>query len=140
MENVLDYPRPPALVPCDRRVRIEHAGVTLAESTGALRVLETTHPPTIYVPPGDVARERLTPSGGGSTICEWKGRAVYWDLIDGPRRVAWSYPEPTAAYEALKDHLAFYPAKVDACFLDDERVTPQPSDFYGGWITSDIAS
>ena len=138
MENVWDYPRPPRLEPCTRRVRVIHADRTLAESTNALRILETSHPPTIYVPPDDVDRARLTPSGGGSTVCEWKGRAVYWDLIDGAKRVAWSYPDPVEHYAALKDHLAFYPSRVDACLLDDEVVQAQPSDFYGGWLTSDI--
>ncbi len=138
MENVRDYPRPPRLEPCTKRVRVEHGGATLAASTHALRILETSHPPTIYVPPGDVDRARLTPSGGGTTVCEWKGRAVYWDLIDGAKRVAWSYPDPSARYAELKDHLAFYPGRVDACFLDGERVTAQPSDFYGGWITHDL--
>ncbi len=138
-ENVWDYPRPPALVPCERRVRIEHDGRPLADSTRALRVLETSHPPAIYVPRDDVDMSRLTPSGGGSTFCEWKGSAVYWDLVGGRARVAWSYPDPVERYAELKDHLSFYPGRVDACFLDDERVQAQEGDFYGGWITADIA-
>lgn len=137
-ENVWDYPRPPALVPCERRVRIEHGGATLADSTRALRVLETSHPPVIYIPPQDIDMSRLSPSGGGSTFCEWKGSASYWDLMDGPRRAAWSYPAPVEAYAKLADHLAFYPGQVDACFLDDERVQAQDGDFYGGWITAEI--
>ena len=138
-ENVWDYPRPPALVRTERRVRVEHGGDVLADSTNALRVLETSHPPAIYVPAGDVDMTRLTPSGGGSTFCEWKGSAVYWDVVDGPRRVAWSYPSPAAPYAALKDHLSFYPGRIDACYLDDERVRAQEGDFYGGWITAEIA-
>ena len=137
-ENVWDYPRPPALVPCERRVRVEHAGAVLADSTSALRVLETSHPPVIYIPPQDIDMSRLFPSGGGSTFCEWKGSASYWDLMDGPSRAAWSYPAPVAAYAELTDHLAFYPGQVDACFLDDERVQAQDGDFYGGWITAEI--
>ena len=136
-EDVWKYPRPPALVACERRVRIEHAGSPLADSTSALRILETSHPPTIYVPPGDVDLTRLTPSAGRATVCEWKGRAVYWDVTDGPARAAWSYPSPVERYAALRDHLAFYPSAVD-CFLDDERVTAQDGDFYGGWITHEI--
>jgi uncharacterized protein (DUF427 family) len=138
-ENVWEYPRPPALVPCERRVRVEHDGRPLADSTRALRVLETSHPPAIYVPPQDVDMSRLVRSRGGSTYCEWKGSAVYWDVVGGASRAAWSYPDPVAAYADLRDHLSFYPGRVDACFLDDGRVAAQEGDFYGGWITSEIA-
>lgn len=139
MESVWDYPRPPALVPCERRVRVLAGDVTVADSRRALRILETASPPTVYVPPEDVRRELLSPAGGHS-ICEWKGRASYWDLEAGDRVVreaAWGYPDPVPAYAALRDHLAFYPGRV-ACFLDDERVRPQEGDFYGGWITDEI--
>jgi uncharacterized protein (DUF427 family) len=140
MENVWDYPRPPALVPCDRRVRLELGGVPIADSTRALRVLETSHPPTVYVPAGDVAAGVLHPAGQGSS-CEWKGRAVYYDVTAGGRtvaRAAWSYPAPTARFAALADHVSFYPGRVDAAWLDDEPVRAQPGAFYGGWITSDL--
>ena len=135
-----DYPRPPALVACERRVRVEFAGRTIADSTRALRVLETASPPTIYVPPADVAHELLQATSG-HTLCEWKGAASYHDIVVNGRRAeraAWWYPQPVAAYAALRDHVAFYPGRVDACYLDDERVQPQPGAFYGGWITSDI--
>lgn len=135
-ERVWDNPRPPALVPCDRRVRIEVDGETIADSTVALRVLETSHPPTIYVPPGDVVPGALTPASG-SSLCEWKGRAVYHDVRDRAR-AAWSYPAPVARFAALRDHVAFYPSRMDACYLDDERVQSQDGDFYGGWITADL--
>jgi uncharacterized protein (DUF427 family) len=140
MENVWDYPRPPALVPCARRVRVELEGVTIAESTRALRVLETSHPPTIYLPETDVAADVLRPAGHTS-VCEWKGRAAYYDLVVGDRTVrrgAWCYPAPTAAFAALAGHISFYPGRVDAAWLDDERVRAQPGGFYGGWITSDL--
>jgi len=140
MESVWDYPRPPALVPSERRVRIELAGVTIVDSARALRVLEASHPPTIYVPPDDVATEYVHP-GRGRSLCEWKGTARYVDLVVGDRReegAAWLYPDPVPAYAALRDHLCFYPSRVDACWLDDERVGAQPGDFYGGWITSDL--
>ena len=137
MESVWDHPRPPALEPERRRVLVVHGGVTIADSERALRVLETSHPPAIYVPPEDVATELLRPSAARATVCEWKGRAAYWDLGD-VRAVAWSYPSPVARYAELRDHLAFYPGRVDACRLGDEVVTPQPGDFYGGWITKDV--
>jgi uncharacterized protein (DUF427 family) len=140
-ERVWDYPRPPAVVPCDRRVRVELAGELLADSTAALRVLETSHPPTIYVPPGDVSTELLAASDARPTLCEFKGSARYLDAIVDGRRVkaiAWSYPNPSPGYERLRDHVSFYPGRVDRALLDDERVQAQEGDFYGGWITSDL--
>ncbi len=139
-ESVWDYPRPPALVRCERRVRVELGGVTVADSTAAWRVLETSHPPTIYIPPADVAAGCIQPAAGRS-FCEWKGMATYFDVVARARRelrAAWAYPEPAAPYEALRDHVAFYPGRMDACRLDDERVQSQPGDFYGGWISADL--
>ena len=141
MERVWDYPRPPALVPCDRRVRVVVGGVVIADSTAALRVLETSHPPTVYVPPGDVLSDALAGSRSPSTVCEWKGRATYLDVVAGDRRVAaagWTYRQPVARYAALRDHVAFFPGRVDEAWLGDERVVAQDGDFYGGWITSDL--
>jgi uncharacterized protein (DUF427 family) len=141
MENVWDYPRPPAVEVCSRRVRVELAGVVLGESDRALRVLETSHPPTIYLPPEDVRMDLLVASRARSTWCEFKGAARYLDADIEARRytdVAWTYPDPAAAYERLTDHVAFYPTRVDAAWLDDERVLPQDGDFYGGWITADL--
>ena len=139
-ESVWDYPRPPALVPCERRVRIELGGATVADSRAALRVLETSHPPTIYVPPQDVDAACVRPARG-SSFCEFKGNARYLDVLGGGRaqeRAAWTYPAPTPGYAALRDHLCFYPSRMDACWLDDERVQSQEGDFYGGWITADL--
>lgn len=113
-----------------------HAGRRLASSQRALRVLETSHPPTFYFPPEDVDQSLLTPSAA-SSFCEFKGRAVYFDL-ERKRSVAWSYPDPTPAFAALKDYLAFYPGRVEACFVDGEQVQAQPGEFYGGWITSHV--
>jgi len=141
MERVWDYPRPPAVVDCPRRVRIEIGGRTVADSRGSVRVLETSHPPTIYVPPADVAGELLAESTARATWCEFKGRARYLDaVVDGKRTqaVGWTYPEPSRGYERLRDHVAFYPGRVDAAWLDDERVHAQDGDFYGGWITADL--
>jgi uncharacterized protein (DUF427 family) len=138
-ESVWDYPRPPALVPCEQPVRVVFAGATIARSERALRVLETSHPPTIYVPPEDASH--MEPSRARGTVCEWKGRAVYWDVVVGDRRseaAAWSYPDPVPAYAALRDHLCFYPSRVDECRLGDELVQAQAGDFYGGWITTDL--
>lgn len=139
-ESVWDYPRPPRVEAEDRNVRVELGGETIAESDRALRMLETAGAPTIYVPREDVSADALRPAKG-TTECEWKGTASYLDAISGQRvrpRAAWTYPEPKPGYESLRDRIAFYASRVDACYLDHERVTPQPGDFYGGWITAEI--
>lgn len=140
-ESVWDYPRPPRVESCERRVRIVHGGETVVESDRALRVLETSSPPTIYVPFADVRDGVLSWVGGAHTLCEWKGRASYFDLeVRGSRaeRAGWHYPEPREGYERLAGHVAFYPGRVDAAYLGEERVTPQPGSYYGGWITAEI--
>ncbi len=142
MENVWDYPRPPALVPCGRRVRIDLGGVMIADSVAALRVLETSHPPTIYVAPQDILPGALRAAAGHRTsFCEWKGSAHYYDVLGGARveaAAAWAYAAPVARYADLTDHVAFYPSRMDACWLDEERVQSQEGDFYGGWISADL--
>lgn len=139
-ESVWDYPRPPRVEPLRRVARVEFDGLTVARSDSALRVLETSHPPTIYFPRADVRLESLKPSRG-MTLCEWKGQASYFDIVGEHREsasAAWSYADPLPAYRVLKDTIAFYPGRLDACFIDDERVTAQAGDFYGGWITAGI--
>ena len=141
MENVWDYPRPPAVDACRRHIRVELAGQILADSGDALRVLETSHPPTIYIPRDDVRVNLLVPSRVRSTWCEFKGTACYLDAVIADLRyeaVAWTYPDPSSGYAQLKDHFAFYPGRIDAAWLDDERVTAQEGDFYGGWITTEL--
>jgi len=140
-ESVWDYPRPPRVEPCDRRVRVEHGGLTIADSERALRVLETASPPTVYVPAADVRTDLLTETPASHSLCEWKGHASYFDLVlDGERveAVAWHYLEPRDDFATLRDHIAFYAGRVDACFLGDERVRPQGGRFYGGWVTDEI--
>lgn len=140
-ESVWDYPRPPRVEPVSKPVRIELGGVILAGTTRALRVLETASPPVYYIPPVDVRTEFLAPSRS-RTVCEWKGTAGYWSIRVGNEfvaDVAWSYEHPSRGYEAIRGYLAFYPAKVDACYVGDERVTPQKGGFYGGWITPSVA-
>ena len=142
MRSVWDFPRPPAVEASERRVRVEVGGVAVADSTRALLVLETSHPPTVYVPPDDVRSDLLVASGARTTICEFKGRALYLDVVVGGRRcaqAAWTYPEPWVGYEDLAGHVSFYPGRVDGAWLGDERVVAQEGDFYGGWITADLA-
>ena len=141
MENVWEYPRPPAVAPCEHRVRLELGGEVLADSIRALRVLETSHPPTVYVPTADVRADLLAASDARSTWCEYKGVAHYLAATVGGGRVraiGWTYPEPSPGYAALRDHIAFYPGRVDAAWMGDEQVKAQDGDFYGGWITADL--
>ena len=139
-ESAWRFPRPAALDRSTRHLRVVLAGKTVAETRRGLRVLETSHPPTYYFPPDDVASAHLRPASGGS-LCEWKGGATYFDVVVGDRvaaGAAWTYPNPSPAFRALRNHVAFYAGRMDACFVDGETVTPQEGDFYGGWITSHV--
>lgn len=139
-ESVWDYPRPPRLEETSRRIRVVFNGVTIAETRRAKRVLETSHPPVYYIPPEDVLMAHVM-EASGSSWCEWKGRASYYDVVVGDKRAAraaWTYHVPSEGFEAIKDHVAFYAGPMDACYVDGERVTPQPGGFYGGWITDDV--
>ncbi|MBW4469082.1 MAG: DUF427 domain-containing protein [Stenomitos rutilans HA7619-LM2] len=139
-ESVWDYPRPPRLEETNKRIQVIFNGVTIADTQRAKRVLETSHPPVYYIPLEDIKQEYLI-KRARSTFCEWKGHGAYYSLAVGDKRVddvAWYYPEPTLAFAAIANHVAFYPAPMDGCYVDGEKVTPQPGNFYGGWITSDI--
>ena len=139
-ERVCDYPRPPALVASEQHVLVRALGERLAETRRSLRVLETFHPPTYYLPPEAVRTELLRPAAGRS-FCEWKGVARYCDVLVGDRcleRALWCYDNPSPAFSALAGWYAVYPALMDGCWLDGEAVRPQPGGFYGGWISSAV--
>jgi uncharacterized protein (DUF427 family) len=139
-ESVWDYPRPPALVASAKRVVIRLGGIVIADTDRAWRVLETSHPPTWYVPRECIAPGVLRRSSKVSTLCEWKGAATYWDVITpaGPLAAAmWSYETPTPGFADLAGALTGYPAQLE-CTVDGERVRPQEGGFYGGWITDDV--
>ncbi|MEE2892827.1 MAG: DUF427 domain-containing protein [Pseudomonadota bacterium] len=139
-ESVWEYPRPPRLESVAERVRVEFGGRVVIDTTRALRMLETSHPPTFYLPFEDADPDAFQPCLGRS-FCEWKGVAEYFDVFaDGARapRSAWRYPAPSAEYAALAGHLSLYAGPMDACWVGDHRVTPQPGQFYGGWITPGI--
>jgi uncharacterized protein (DUF427 family) len=139
-ESVWDYPRPPRLERTAKRLRVVFAGTTIAETTQGWRVLETSHPPVYYFPPADILPETLVATPRTS-YCEWKGMAQYHSVRVGQRiapDAAWSYPRPTPSFMPIAGYVAFYAAAMDACYVDDEQVVPQPGGFYGGWITKDI--
>lgn len=139
-ESVWDYPRPPRLEDTNKHIQIIFNGVVIADTHDAKRVLETSHPPSYYIPPADIKMEylHLTPQ---SSFCEWKGSANYYTIRVDEKEVhnaAWFYQNPTPAFESMKDYVAFYAHVMDKCYVNGEEVQPQPGNFYGGWITSDI--
>lgn len=139
-ESVWDYPRPPAVRPSGELVEIRLGGLLIARTERSLQVLETSHPPTYYLP-WDCFAEGVLRAAPGSTVCEWKGRADYFDLLAGgtlAARAGWHYPDPVAGYESLLGHVAVTPAAVDSCYVDGELVRPQQGGFYGGWITGRV--
>ncbi len=139
-ESVWDYPRPPRVEPVGARIRVVVDGRALADTSRAVRVLETAGAPVYYVPPDDVDPTRLRRTDR-TTTCEWKGVASYYDYLDGDRRipsVAWAYESPKPGFGSIRDHLAFYASRVDEAWVGDERARPQPGGFYGGWVTDAI--
>lgn len=147
-ESVWDYPRPPRLEPSPQRIQVKFKGLWIADSQNTIRVLETTHPPVYYIPPQDIQQQYLQ-QVARSSFCEWKGMATYYTVTVNPaedpagvggkaEQAAWSYPTPTPAFTAIQGYVAFYPSKMDACYVDGEQVEAQPGDFYGGWITQNI--
>jgi uncharacterized protein (DUF427 family) len=140
-ESVWDYPRPPRLEESKKHIKVIFNGVVIAETERAKRILETSHPPVYYIPPEDVKLEHYFSMTPHTTFCEWKGAASYFTITVGDKtatNVAWFYQHPTHPYETLANHVAFYPSKMDACFVDNEHVQAQEGDFYGGWITSEV--
>ena len=139
--SVWTFPRPAIAEACAARVTIEHRGVIIADTMASVRTLETSHPPSFYIPPSAIAPGILR-LAEGSSFCEWKGVATYWDLLIGDlvlSRVGWSYADPSPGFRSLRDYIAFYAGAFDRCAVDDEKVTPQPGGFYGGWITNALA-
>ncbi|WP_171206335.1 MULTISPECIES: DUF427 domain-containing protein [unclassified Ruegeria] len=139
IEDVQDYPRPPALREVPHNVRIEFGGRTIVETDQAFQVLETHHAPTYYIPPHDI--DAVLTKTSIRSYCEWKGVASYWDVQSGAAKAtkaAWSYEEPTTRFEQIKGYVAFFAGLMGGCFVGKHRVIPQPGDFYGGWVTENL--
>ncbi len=139
-ESVWNYPRPPRLELTEKPIQVVFNGEVIADTRRAMRVLETSHPPVYYIPPDDIQMQYLIASAR-STYCEWKGSGNYYTVSVGDKQavdVAWYYANPTPEFAAIAHYVAFYAAPMDACYVDGEKVTPQPGNFYGGWVTSDI--
>ena len=136
-ESVWDYPRPPAIIPDGRLVVVQSDAGIIAKTTSSVRVCETASPPTFYIPPADINFDFLI-EAAGSSMCEWKGSARYWALASEPKQtIGWDYPKPFEGFESIAGFLSFYPGRVQ-CTVAGEVVRPQPSGFYGGWITDEI--
>ena len=141
MERVRDYPRPPRLDACQDQIRVEDLGEVLVETQRSLRVLETFHPPTYYLPPEAMNQGLLVPAPGRPSFCEWKGVASYYDVVAGEQRInraVWTYNHPSERFRELAGWFALYPGQMDGCWVNGERVIPQQGGFYGGWITSQV--
>jgi uncharacterized protein (DUF427 family) len=139
-ESVWDYPRPPRLEDSSKHIQVICNGVVIADTQRAKRILETSHPPVYYIPPEDVKLQYFKPTSR-STFCEWKGGASYYTITVEQKKIAdaaWYYRHPTHPYEAIAGYIAIYPGKMDACYVNGEKVQAQEGDFYGGWITGDI--
>lgn len=127
-DSVWSYPRPAIAERSTARIVIEHLGTVIADTCASILTLETSHPPSWYIPPGDIAPGVLR-RAEGSSFCEWKGAAIYWDVVIGDvvlPHVGWSYPNPSACFSMLRDHVAFYAGPFDRCSVDGETVVPQP--------------
>jgi uncharacterized protein (DUF427 family) len=137
-ESVWDYPRPPAIKRVDKLVVVRLGDRLIASSKRTVKIMETASPPGYYIPMEDVNMDLIEMTEEAS-LCEWKGLATYWRLkqAETDMPVGWSYANPSSAFSLLKNHISFYPGRVE-CFLNDERVIPQPGMFYGGWITSEV--
>ncbi len=139
-ESVWDYSPDGALEPTNKRIRVVLGGVTIADTTRAIRALEKGIPPDYYIPVGDVKRELHQPTAR-TTFCEFKGTASYFTVKVGEQVVeeaAWSYSGSPEDAKSIEGYVAFYPNPMDACYVDDEQVSPRSSDYYAGWVTSDI--
>ncbi|MEM6763155.1 MAG: DUF427 domain-containing protein [Pseudomonadota bacterium] len=143
-ESVWDFPRPPRLEPVASRLRVEVAGVVVAETTRGYRILETAGAPVYHFPSEDVAMEHLEPTGR-ITVCEWKGAATYFDVVVGKTRrseAAYTYPDPFddlgQGFAKIAGFIVFYASRVDGAFIDDIKVTPQPGGYYSGWVTPNL--
>ncbi|QXT40571.1 DUF427 domain-containing protein [Gymnodinialimonas ceratoperidinii] len=140
VENVSDYPSPPEVQSVPHRLTARFKGVPIADTDAGQRLIETGRAPTYFFPPADIVMSALV-SIAHETTCPVKGRAIYYDLVINGRRAraaAWSFPAPTARYEALRNHIAFFATALDAAHVGELKVIPQPGDLHGGWVTPNL--
>lgn len=100
----------------NKRVRVTFAGKTIADTTHALSLKEANYPPVNYIPRADADMSAFTRTEHASH-CPYKGDASYFTVSANGRSAAdvvWSYEQPYPAVAEIKDHLAFYPDRVDS--------------------------
>lgn len=98
------------------RVVVSVGGCVIADTLDALTLKEASYPAAQYIPRKDVDMSLLARTDHG-TYCPYKGDCAYYNIpVGGPRsaNAVWTYEAPFAAVAAIKDHLAFYPDRVDA--------------------------
>ncbi len=134
-ESVWDYPRPPAVLADPRLVEVRGRTGLIASTAASVRVMETSLPPSFYLPPESVTEGALLLTDQRSH-CEWKGQAEYLSEPGGVV-VAWRYPRPYELFARFAGWISFYPDRVE-CRVAGELVRPQNSQFYGGWITDEL--
>lgn len=134
-ESVWDYPRPPAIDPDGRLIEVIGRDGPIASTTTSIRILETSHPPSFYLPPEAIVEGALDVVPG-SSFCEWKGDAQYL-AEPGGSPIGWRYLKPFEEFTEYAGWVSFYPARVE-CRVDGEIVRAQHGGFYGGWITDDV--
>ncbi|MEM9838852.1 MAG: DUF427 domain-containing protein [Pseudomonadota bacterium] len=144
-ESVWDYPRPPEIRPAEAPLSIVFAGQVIATTDRGLRVCETAGAPVYFFPPEDVRTDVLHYHPQPASFCEWKGEAVYIDLVLGDRlgeRAAFTYPDPLddlgRGFDRIAGWIAFYAGRVDEAWVGEELAKPQPGGFYAGWVTRRI--
>lgn len=129
----------PRVEKTDARIKVIFNDTVLAETDTPVLVLEFGLPPVYYIPKEDVKMEylRLTDR---QTHCSWKGDANYFDIsVDNKtaRNAAWIYPDPKKRFQTGRDHLAFYPGKLDACYVNGKKVVHPEKATFTGWITEE---
>ena len=138
--SVWDFPNAPLVEAFNKNIRIYYKGLLIADTWQAKRVLEKAHPPVYYIQLQDIQMHYLTPNREIS-FCAYKGKSSFFNLVVGSDTVTdvgWTYAKPTSKYVELIGYIAFFAGKGCDCYVDDELAIPQPSEFFGGWVTSDI--
>jgi uncharacterized protein (DUF427 family) len=138
--SVWDFPQSPLVEDIDQQIRVYYKGLLIANTTQSKRVLEKAHPPCYYIPMADIQMHYLKINGEIS-FCQYKGKASYFNLEVGTEIItdlAWTYLKPTSKYTQLTGYVAFFAGKGCDCYVGEELASPQPSEFFGGWITADI--
>ena len=114
--KIPDARHPITVRPNPSRVVVRAAGRVIADTESALTLREATYPPVHYIPREDVDMSQLQRTGL-TTYCPYKGECVYYSIPAGGERAAnavWSYELPFEAVDKIREHLAFYPDRVDS--------------------------